>query len=88
LHASTNFTVYVLPTPSPTLTVAAARPGAGGFSFAFSTVPDSTWRIDASTNLVVWRPVLTNLADPNGSLMFTDRFATNFVERYYRAVVP
>jgi len=88
LHASTAFTVFVLPTPSPTLTAALARPGAGGFQFTLDTVPDSTWRIDASTNLVAWRPVFTNMADASGSLQFTDLFATNFLERYYRAVVP
>ena len=88
LHASAAFTVFVLPTPSPTLTAALARPGAGGFQFTLDTVPDSTWRIDASTNLVAWRPVFTNMADASGSLQFTDLFATNFLERYYRAVVP
>ena len=47
-------------------------------------------RIDASTNLANatnWRPVFTSTV-PGGLLLYTDRLATNFPTRFYRAVYP
>ncbi|MGA2801178.1 MAG: hypothetical protein ABSE97_02225 [Verrucomicrobiota bacterium] len=43
-----------------------------------------TYIIEASTNLVNWVPIYTN----GGSFMFTDPNATNFNQRFYRAVIP
>jgi len=43
--------------------------------------------IFASTNLVDWNSILTNLPVP-GSLPLLDPAATNFPRRFYRAVVP
>jgi len=44
-----------------------------------------TYRIDASTNLSTWA-VLTNLPNPSGTIQFIDLAATNFPQRFYRAV--
>jgi hypothetical protein len=35
-----------------------------------------------------WQPVLTNVAGTDGLLQFTDLLATNFPQRFYRAVFP
>jgi hypothetical protein len=40
---------------------------------------------DASTDLLAWA-VFTNLPNPNGALQFIDLEATNFSQRFYRAV--
>jgi hypothetical protein len=57
----------------------------GSVRFSLSATPDLTYRIDASTNLVDWA-ALTNLADPSGTIQFVDLQATNFSQRFYRAV--
>ncbi|MCX8092402.1 MAG: NAD(P)H-hydrate epimerase, partial [Verrucomicrobiae bacterium] len=47
--------------------------------------------LDATTNLnpvIVWLPLLTNTADGNGNLNFTDSSATNFPQRFYRLRGP
>ncbi len=44
-------------------------------------------RIQASTNLVDWMP-LTNFVGTNATLYFRDAAATNYEQRFYRAVVP
>ena len=40
--------------------------------------------IEASTNLVTWQPIATNITGTN-SFLFTDPQATNFSRRFYRA---
>ena len=53
-----------------------------------TTDTNRTWRVDASTNLLNWKPLFTNLVPPGGMLQFTDRLATNFPTRFYRAIYP
>ncbi len=90
LSTNGSFQVLVFPTPSPALRVSPLRPvfGANGFQFTVNTMAGTTWRIDASTNLLNWRPVATNLTGPSGALQFTDPVATNYLQRFYRAVLP
>ena len=86
LGATNSFTVIIkLPNP-PQLTRLLAA--ANGFQFTLNTVSNTTWRIDASTNLSTWLPIFTNLAGTDGTLQFTDLLATNFPNRFYRAVFP
>ena len=59
-----------------------------GFQFALNTQPSLTWRIDASTNLLLWQPLFTNLAGSSGILQYTDALSTNYLRRFYRAVLP
>ena len=92
LPAIKSFVITVAtnaPTP-PTLHVLPTQPGfaTNGFRFTFTTSSNAAWRIDASTNLLNWHPVSTNIADTNGTLQFTDLLATNFLHRFYRAVSP
>ena len=83
LGATTNFTVIILPPTPPILTISVTN----GFQLSFSTGSNTTWQIDASTNLLNWLPLLTNTADPNGTIQFTDLLATNYPWRFYRAVL-
>ncbi|MBI3415014.1 MAG: Ig-like domain-containing protein [Verrucomicrobia bacterium] len=55
------------------------------FSFlAAGRVAGKATVIEASTNLVTWQPIATNLTSTN-SFLFTDPQATNFSRRFYRA---
>ena len=62
------------------------------FEFSFHAATNTTWRILATTNLNVavtnWPPIFTNKVGASGTLQFTDRLATNFLHRFYRAVSP
>jgi hypothetical protein len=83
-----SFVVQVL--LPPTLTIAAgAQLTNGSVQVTFNTISNTTWRIDASTNLLStnWLSLLTNTADPSGTIQFTDLLATNFPHRFYRAVL-
>jgi bacillopeptidase F (M6 metalloprotease family) len=74
---------------SPVLkVVASTQPPVGSFQFTFSTTSNTTWQIQASTNLLStnWLPILTNTAGSSGTIQFTDLLATNFPSRFYRAV--
>ena len=59
----------------------------GGFGFAWSGIPGQTVVIYASTNLVGWLPVHTNLVSPE-PMNFLDLGATNFPARFYRLRLP
>ena len=88
LSATNTFFVTVVPA-APKISLASGG-GAlkNGFRFSFQTASNTAWRIDASTNLVNWLPVLTNVPGAASTLQFTDLLATNFPLRYYRAVFP
>jgi hypothetical protein len=87
LSATNSFKVLVTPLP-PVLTNLLI--GVHGFQFSFYTWSNTTWRIDAATNLNAatnWLPILTNTAGTSGTLQFTDLLATNYLRRFYRAVL-
>jgi hypothetical protein len=88
LSATNNFSVIILPPASPTLAVSNTLSSSGRFQFTFNTQSNTAWRIDASTNLLNWVPIFTNVAGTSGTLQFTDLLATNFLHRFYRAVSP
>ena len=91
LPVTTNsFTVIVTPPGynfSGSNTLAAKK----YFLLALQSLSNTTWRIDAATNLSAatnWRPVFTSTVTAGGLLLYTDRLATNFPIRFYRAVYP
>ena len=49
-------------------------------------VPGKENVIEASTNLINWLPISTNLTQTN-SYMFLDTEATNFSRRFYRVLL-
>ena len=85
-----SFTVIVTPPGynfSGSNTLAAKK----YFLLALQSLSNTTWRIDAATNLAGatnWRPVFTSAVPSGGLLLYTDRLATNFPIRFYRAVYP
>jgi uncharacterized repeat protein (TIGR01451 family) len=58
----------------------------GNFQLTLTGQSGSTYRIDASSDLITWIPVKTNIAAVDGKFQFTDSAATNFNPRFYRAV--
>jgi hypothetical protein len=59
---------------------------AGGFNLQLSVPSGHTYVIFASTDLQNWTPILTNVA-ASASVAISDSSATNFTQRYYRAIV-
>ena len=53
-------------------------------ALTISGAPNTTCRIDASTDLVTW-VTLTNTPNPNGTVQFIDTAAPAFSRRFYRA---
>ena len=87
LSTISNFLVLVSMPPPPGLTVPPVQTlKVNGFQFTLNTMPDTIWRIDASTNLLSWRSLVTNKADSSGTLQFTDSPAS-YPRRFYRAVL-
>lgn len=67
---------------SPVLSAASVN-GNGGFQFVVSGNPGATTVIQASTNLVNWLNLYTNVSP----FIYTNLDATNFPQRFYRAVI-
>ena len=80
--AISGITVNPAVFPAPTLT-GQMIPGSG-FQVEFSTLPNTTVLIEASTNLVEWETlVVTNSG--NGLVRFMDQDVTSYPERFYRS---
>ena len=58
-----------------------------GLNFAVERSPDINGHIEVSPNLADWL-TLTNFASTNLTINFRDAAATNFNQRFYRAVTP
>jgi hypothetical protein len=58
-----------------------------GLNFNLQISPGLNGHIQVSTNLLDWT-TLTNFVRTNASINFLDTAATNFDQRFYRAVIP
>jgi len=58
-----------------------------GLNFALQVSPGLNGHVQVSTDLVNW-VALTNFVGTNATLNFRDAAATNFNNRFYRAVSP
>ncbi|MGD0744878.1 MAG: hypothetical protein ABSA45_06955 [Verrucomicrobiota bacterium] len=58
----------------------------GQVQFTLSGAAGRTYVVQASTNLVDWAPICTNVAPISGLLQFVDPKATNYPSRFYRTV--
>ena len=56
-----------------------------GFGFNVGCMPSQAAVIEASTNLVDWVPVQTNLVTSEGIFLFVDPDSGNYPSRFYRA---
>lgn len=68
---------------SPPVLSSVSASGSGGFQFSVTGSPGSTTIIQASTNLVNWLNLYTNISP----FTYTNQDMTNFPQRFYRAVV-
>jgi len=69
--------------PAPPQLSGAYVDGNGTFQFSVTSDPGTTNIIQASTNLVSWTPIYTNI----GSFTYTNLDSTNFPIRFYRTLV-
>ncbi|HZL77563.1 MAG TPA: Ig-like domain-containing protein [Candidatus Limnocylindrales bacterium] len=80
-------TGYVAPSNSVSIAFGAAQPlSTNGFQLILNAPISSTVAIQTSTNLVNWQ-TLTQFVVENSPIYFTDPQATNYSQRFYRAVV-
>jgi len=81
---SAQVTLTIVGNLAVTLTTAASPiPGSSGLTFQFSVPPGFTYVVLASSDLVNWAPIATNVAQADTEL-FTDPAASNFPRRFYR----
>lgn len=66
-------------------TLLAPRVASGGFQLALSGIAGQTFVVQASTNLVNWTPISTNVLTST-QLNWVDPAASAFTSRFYRAV--
>jgi hypothetical protein len=71
-----NLAVTLTPTASPSS-------GSNGFTFQFPAQPGFAYVVLASSDLVNWTPIGTNVAQATTEV-FTDPAAANFPRRFYR----
>jgi hypothetical protein len=65
----------------------AAVTSSGGFNFGLSVPVGLTYVIQASSDCQNWTPIATNVTT-TGNAVYTDPEATNYIHRFYRAVLP
>ncbi len=74
--------------PDLRLGLGSAQPlSSSGLDLVLYGQAGSSYRIDASSNLLDWTAV-TNFVSTNTAMYFRDASATNYSRRFYRAVVP
>lgn len=86
--ATANGTIYLESSGSPPAPANASLiiPGGNGVpTVTFAGIPGHTNVVEASTNLVNWNAISTNVAGTNGLWQVIDNDATNFLNRYYRS---
>jgi hypothetical protein len=87
--ASSTALLTVTPPATPAdiaLAVAPSSMSPGGFTINLSVPVNSTYTIEASTDLQTWTSLTTNVT-VSGTVVFTDTTASNFPSRFYRAAV-
>jgi len=80
------YSVNYLPDSSPPQMIPGGRGKSGGFTMEVGIPSALPYVIQASTDLVSWLPIFTNVVP--GLLNFTDFDATNFPARFYRMTWP
>jgi uncharacterized repeat protein (TIGR02543 family) len=85
--AATNVVQSFFVAPPDNTIVSPQRLPNGSFQLAFYGLTGSNYLIQTSTNLFDWQP-FTNFTGTNFLLYFNDSAATNFKQRFYRAVRP
>jgi autotransporter-associated beta strand protein len=71
--------------PPPSITSQATS---NGFQLSGLSLPGLAFNVQASTNLLDWTTIFTNLSDTNGLLLFTDASVSTTPIRFFRVLFP
>ena len=84
-----SFTALVVTPPSnpPNGKLSVSSLKGGQLQFTLAGASGQTYVVQASTNLVDWVPIYTNVAPASGLLQFVDPGTTNYPSRFYRTVL-
>ena len=82
---SLTITTVGLVQPEPAVLTASSFQPAGQFQLRVKGEAGGSYRIEASTNLLHWTPIGTNVLT-SGNLFFNDPMASGRVQRFYRAL--
>jgi hypothetical protein len=80
--------VTVVAPPPPSKLILTSLSLSGGLSAQLTGVANQTYVIQASSDLIHWTPISTNLADASGIVSLVDSNAVVFPSRFYRAYSP
>jgi hypothetical protein len=79
----------VVPTPPSAAVLSSPGLGTNGyFQLRLSSSTNTSFEIQASTNLADWTSIGSGITDTNGLLFFQDTNAAGFPSRFYRAFWP
>jgi hypothetical protein len=91
-NGSTNGLNQVINNPAPAVACKMSltpQTSAGCVTANLAGTPGQTYVLQASTDMIHWTTISTNVADANGQLSFTDTTAKNYPNRFYRgATLP
>ena len=91
-NSSTNGLTQVVNNPAPApvaCKICITPPQAGCVNASLTGTPGQTYVLQASTDMIHWTAISTNVADANGLLSLTDTNAGQFSSRFYRgATLP
>ena len=85
---STNAVTQVVNNPAPApraCKISITTPQAGRVPASLTGTPSHSYVLQASTDMVHWTAISTNVTDVNGSMSVTDTDAGKFPSRFYRA---
>jgi hypothetical protein len=91
VYGNVTSSIVSLTVVTPLVVTGINLDASGNVTLNFASLPNSTNRIWAATNLVppaVWQVISTNIADPNGQWQFIDTNAIGHPMRYYRFSMP
>jgi hypothetical protein len=86
-NGTVNITAVGAP-PSPANATLIVTGGNGVATITFAGIPGRTNVVQASTNLIDWVNISTNVAGTNGLWQVIDTDAPNFPSRFYRSYQP
>jgi subtilisin family serine protease len=73
------------PDAAPARLLALAPTSDGSFQLRLSGEPQRAYIIQATTNLINWTPLFTNVTALSGTFVFTDNSTTSWTQRFFRA---
>jgi hypothetical protein len=84
--ATSTVSLVVNPIPTYLLRVDASAIQTAGVRLTMSAVPGQVYEVQASSDLLEWADVTNATGDASGMIQVLDAAATNYSQRFYRAV--